>query len=130
MYQAVTKDITVTVEPEFLADRSQPDRGQYFWAYTVEIANGGDKAVQLKRRHWIITDGRGSVQEVKGAGVIGEEPIIEPGSSFTYTSGCPLETSDGFMVGRYGMIGEDGEAFEVEIPSFSLHLPSPRRTLN
>ncbi len=130
MYQAVTNDITVTVEPEFLAERSQPERGQYFWAYTIEIANGGNTAVQLKRRHWIITDGRGAVQEVKGAGVIGEEPIIEPGSSFTYTSGCPLETSDGFMVGRYAMVSEDGTSFEVDIPSFSLHLPSPRRTLN
>jgi ApaG protein len=129
MYQATTKAIKVTVEPEFMADRSEPERGQYFWAYTVEISNGGESAVQLKRRHWIITDARGSVHEVKGAGVIGEEPIIEPGSSFRYTSGCPLETSDGFMKGHYGMIGEDGEAFEVEIPSFSLHLPS-RRTLN
>ena len=130
MYKAITRGISVTVEPQYLADRSDPARGQYFWAYTIEIANHGDAAVQLKRRHWIITDGRGQRHEVKGPGVVGEEPIIEPGEAFRYTSGCPLDTPDGFMVGSYDMIGEDGGVFRVEIPAFSLDSPASRRTLN
>jgi ApaG protein len=130
MYQAITRMIAVTVEPRYLPDRSEPERRQYFWAYTVDIENRGKKAVQLKRRHWIITDGRGGKQEVKGPGVVGEEPIIAPGESFRYTSGCPLDTPDGFMAGSYTMIGEDGDTFDVEIPTFSLDLPASRRVLN
>jgi ApaG protein len=130
MYQAITRDISVTVEPQYLADRSEPARQQYFWAYTIEIANNGPTAVQLKRRHWIITDGRGKRHEVKGPGVVGEEPIIEPGTSFRYTSGCPLDTPDGFMVGSYDMIGDDGGVFSVAIPAFSLDSPQSRRVLN
>jgi ApaG protein len=130
MYQATTRDISVTVEPQYLADRSEPAKRQYFWAYTVEIANLGTTAVQLKRRHWIITDGRGQRQEVKGPGVVGEEPIIEPGTSFRYTSGCPLDTPDGFMVGSYDMISDDGGVFTVAIPAFSLDSPESRRVLN
>jgi len=86
--------------------------------------------VQLKRRHWIITDGRGVKHEVKGAGVVGEEPIIGPGESYSYTSGCPLDTPDGFMVGQFTMISEDGDTFQVDIPAFSLDMPAPRRVLN
>jgi ApaG protein len=130
MYQAITSDICVTVVPQYLADRSEPARRQYFWAYTIEIENRGRTAVQLKRRHWIITDGRGQRHEVKGAGVVGEEPIIEPGATFRYTSGCPLDTPDGFMVGTYDMIGEDGRSFAVNIPAFSLDSPETSRTLN
>jgi ApaG protein len=130
MYKAITRDISVTVEPEFLADRSDPDRNQFFWAYTVEISNLGASPVQLKRRHWIITDGRGQRHEVKGPGVVGEEPIIEPGEAFRYTSGCPLDTPDGFMVGSYDMIDENGGVFSVDIPAFSLDSPGTRRTLN
>jgi ApaG protein len=130
MYQATTRDISVTVQPQYLADRSEPAKRQYFWAYTVEIANQGMTAVQLKRRHWIITDGRGQRHEVKGPGVVGEEPIIEPGTSFRYTSGCPLDTPDGFMVGSYDMIGDDGSSFTVAVPAFSLDSPESRRVLN
>jgi ApaG protein len=130
MYQAITRDICVTVAPQYLADRSEPARRQFFWAYTIEIENRGRSAVQLKRRHWIITDGRGHRHEVKGAGVVGEEPIIEPGETFSYTSGCPLDTPDGFMVGSYDMIGEDGRTFAVDIPAFSLDSPGTQRTLN
>jgi ApaG protein len=130
MYQAITRDICVTVEPQYLADRSDPEKRQFFWAYTVAIENRGAAAVQLKRRHWIITDGRGHRHEVKGQGVVGEEPIIEPGESFQYTSGCPLNTPDGFMVGSYDMIGDDGGVFSVAIPAFSLDSPEGRRVLN
>jgi ApaG protein len=130
MYQAITRDICVTVEPQYLADRSDPEKRQFFWAYTVEIENRGATAVQLKRRHWIITDGRGQRHEVRGPGVVGEEPIIEPGERFRYTSGCPLDTPDGFMVGSYDMIGDDGGVFSVAIPAFSLDSPEGRRVLN
>ncbi len=130
MYQAVTHMIAVTVEPQYQPDRSEPAKRQYFWSYTVEITNHSPKAVQLKRRHWIITDGFGKKHEVRGAGVVGEEPIIGPGESYRYTSGCPLETPDGFMVGQYTMIGEDGDTFLVDIPAFSLDIPAPRRVLN
>jgi ApaG protein len=130
MYKAVTRDISVSVEPEYVAERSAPGESRFFWAYTIEIENNGAHAVQLKRRHWIITDGRGHREEVRGAGVVGEEPIIEPGESFRYTSGCPLTTPDGFMVGSYDMIADNGDVFSVAIPAFSLHLPGPRRVLN
>ncbi len=130
MYQATTHDIRVTVEPQYLADRSEPEKRQFFWSYTVRIENLGRFAVQLKRRHWIITDGRGQRHEVKGPGVVGEEPIIEPGESFSYTSGCPLDTPDGFMTGSYDMIGDDGGSFSIAIPAFSLDSPASRRTLN
>lgn len=130
MYQAITHGIAVTVEPQYLADRSEPSKRQYFWAYTVEIANQGTQTVQLKRRHWIITDGRGQKHEVSGPGVIGEEPIIAPGESFRYTSGCPLDTPDGFMVGSYDMISDSGQPFKVDIPAFSLDIPASRRILN
>ena len=130
MYQAITHQIVVTVEPQYMPDRSEPAKRQWFWAYTIEIENKSSRAVQLKRRHWIITDGRGVKQEVKGPGVVGEEPIIGPGESFRYTSGCPLDTPDGFMVGQYTMIGEDGDSFLVDIPAFSLHIPATRRVLN
>jgi ApaG protein len=130
MYRSVTRGISVSVVPQFLADRSDPQRNVWFWAYTVEIENRGQAAVQLKRRHWIITDGRGQRQEVRGDGVVGEEPIIEPGESFSYTSGCPLETPQGIMVGSYQMISESGEVFDVAIPAFSLDTPDSRRVLN
>jgi ApaG protein len=130
MYHAITHDISVTVEPQYLADRSEPSKRQFFWAYTVEIENRGQRTVQLKRRHWTITDGRGQKHEVSGPGVIGEEPVIAPGESFRYTSGCPLDTPDGFMVGSYDMIGDTGDRFTVAIPAFSLDIPANRRILN
>ena len=130
MYRAVTRNIEVTVSARFLADRSAPDKGQFFWAYTIEIANNGSETVQLKTRYWHITDGQGRVQEVRGAGVVGEEPVIEPGESFEYTSGVPLQTPSGFMVGRYGMVTDSGERFDIDIPAFSLDCTHGSRTIN
>lgn len=130
MYRALTRDIRVTVEPRYLPDESEPDNGRWFWAYQVEIANLGDSTVQLRARHWIITDALGRVQEVRGAGVVGEEPVLEPGASYSYTSGCPLSTPSGIMVGTYRMETPDGGAFDVAIPAFSLDLPDARPTLN
>jgi ApaG protein len=130
MYRAVTRNIAVSVTPRFLADRSAPDKGQYFWAYTIEIANTGGETVQLKTRYWHITDAVGRIQEVRGAGVVGEEPVIPPGESFEYTSGVPLQTPSGIMTGRYGMVTEAGEHFEIEIPTFSLDSAYASRTIN
>jgi ApaG protein len=129
-YRTVTRDIEVTVSPRFLADRSAPAKGQYFWAYTIEISNHGPDTVQLKTRYWHITDATGRVQEVRGAGVVGEEPVIAPGKSFEYTSGVPLQTSSGFMTGHYGMVSEKGEHFDIAIPAFSLDSAHASRTLN
>jgi ApaG protein len=130
MYRAITRNIEVTVTPKFLADRSAPDQGQFFWAYTIEIANNGGETVQLKTRYWNITDATGRVQEVRGAGVVGEEPVIAPGKSFEYTSGVPLQTPSGFMAGRYGMVTEGGERFDIDIPAFSLDSVHAPRTIN
>lgn len=129
MYRANTRDIEVTVTPKFLPERSSPEKGQFFWAYTISIANNGPRAVQLKTRHWIITDATGRRQEVRGDGVVGEQPVIEPGGSFEYTSGVPLPTPSGFMSGSYGMV-EDNGAFDIDIPAFSLDSPDGKRTIN
>lgn len=130
MYHAITRQIEVTVEPQFLPERSAPDKQQFFWSYTITIVNSGDETVQLKTRHWIITDGTGRSQEVRGEGVIGEQPVLAPGERFEYTSGVPLTTPSGFMTGRYQMVSDSGEQFEVDIPLFSLDSPDARRTLN
>jgi ApaG protein len=130
MYRALTRDIEVKVTPRFIPDRSSPQEGLYFWAYTIEIANRGRETVQLKTRHWRITDALGRLQEVKGAGVVGEEPVLEPGESFEYTSGVPLPTSSGFMVGTYGMVNAGGESFDIEVPAFSLDAPDAERVIN
>lgn len=130
MYTAVTDGIQVTVLPEFMAERSEPDQGQYFWTYTVEIVNRRSRMVQLIARHWLITDGNGKIEEVQGLGVVGEQPVLQPGQSFRYTSGCPLTTPNGIMAGSYRMADDAGGTFEVEIPAFSLDMPEMRRTLN
>jgi ApaG protein len=130
MYRAVTRNIEVTVAPRFLPERSSLERNFFFWAYKIEISNRGKTTVQLKTRHWRITDGFGRLQEVRGAGVVGEEPVLEPGASFEYTSGVPLQTPSGFMVGTYGMVSSDGERFEIAIPAFSLDNPGTTRTIN
>jgi ApaG protein len=129
-YRAITRDIEVSVEPRFLEEQSRPESSQYFWAYTIEIANHGAETVQLRTRHWRITDGHGRLQEVRGPGVVGEQPILAPGDSFIYTSGCPLETPDGVMVGAYRMMTEAGDEFDVDIPAFSLDSPHSKRVLN
>ena len=130
MYRAVTRNIEVTVTPRFLSDRSAPEKGHFFWAYTIGISNNGAETVQLKTRYWHITDAQGRVQEVRGAGVVGEEPVLGPGKSFEYTSGVPLPTSSGFMTGTYGMVTDGGEHFDIEIPTFSLDSAHASRTIN
>ena len=130
MYRAVTRKIEVTVTPRFVQERSSPNNGYFFWAYTIDIANLGSETVQLKTRHWRITDALGRLQEVKGPGVVGEEPILKPGESYEYTSGVPLPTPSGFMGGSYGMVTGEGEHFDIEIPSFSLDSSYAERTIN
>lgn len=130
MYRAITRGIEVKVTPRFLPERSSPENGYYFWAYSIEIVNHGKETVQLRTRHWRITDAHGRVQEVRGAGVVGEQPRLAPGESFEYTSGVPLPTPSGFMVGSYGMVTAAGEHFDIAIPAFSLDAPGVRRTVN
>ena len=130
MYTAVTRDIQITVLPQYLADQSDPDEGRYVWAYTIEVANLGRRTVQLVARHWVITDAAGKVETVSGIGVVGEQPVLNPGETFRYTSGCPLSTSSGVMEGHYRMIDDAGAAFDVEIPAFSLDSPQTKRVLN
>jgi ApaG protein len=130
MYRAVTRQIEVTVEPNFLPERSSAEHRQFFWSYTVVITNSGKETVQLRTRHWIITDASGRRQEVRGEGVIGEQPVLKPGARFEYTSGVPLPTASGFMAGRYEMLSESGERFEIDVPAFSLDSPDVKRTLN
>lgn len=130
MYRALTRNIEVTVEPSFMPEKSSLPHRQYFWAYRIAIHNRGAETVQLKSRHWIITDANGREQVVKGAGVVGEQPVLPPGEKFEYTSGVPLETPSGFMTGRYQMVTDRGEPFEIDIPTFSLDNPAGPRTLN
>ena len=130
MYTAVTHDIQVTVLPAFMPERSEPEEDRYFWSYTIEIANLGQRVMQLVARHWVITDGEGRVEEVKGLGVVGEQPVIQPGESFRYTSGCPLTTPSGIMAGTFRMTDEAGMVLDIEIPAFSLDSPAERRVLN
>ncbi len=130
MYTATTHDIRVTVEPQFMADRSLPGQNRYFWSYTIEIANLGRATVRLRSRYWRITDAQGHVDEVRGPGVVGEEPVLEPGGSFTYTSGCPLSTPSGIMAGSYQMERPDGTQFDITVPAFSLDSPHERMRAN
>jgi ApaG protein len=130
MYRAVTRRIEVTVEPNFLPERSSVENRQYFWSYTIVITNTGQETVQLRTRHWIITDAVGRKQEVRGEGVIGEQPVLAPGERFEYTSYVPLPTASGFMTGRYQMVSESGERFEIDVPTFSLDSPDSKRVLN
>ncbi|MCF4126625.1 Co2+/Mg2+ efflux protein ApaG [Methylobacterium sp. SyP6R] len=130
MYKAETRGISVSVQPRFVEEESSPDSGRYFFAYTVEITNNGSEQVQLRSRHWRIVDGRGEMQEVRGAGVVGKQPVLGPGESFSYTSGCPLTTPDGTMEGTYTMATADGRSFEAAIPAFSLDSPHVRRVMH
>ena len=130
MYRETTRAIQVTVEPNFVEAESSPDEGRYFWAYKIEIVNLGEEVVQLRSRHWRITDASGRTEEVHGAGVVGKQPVLKPGETFSYTSGCPLPTSSGIMVGSYQMQNDAGELFSIAIPAFSLDLPDVRRTVN
>jgi ApaG protein len=130
MYSAITREIRVQVEPIYLDDQSEPDDAQYVWAYRVQIENEGTETVQLLTRYWHITDGMGRVQEVRGAGVVGEQPVLNPGESYEYTSGTPLPTPSGIMKGSYQMRTPAGEKFDIEVPAFSLDCPHETRRLN
>lgn len=124
MYTAITKDIKVSVKPVYLEGQSTPDERHFVWAYQVKIENQSAATVQLINRYWKITDALGRVQEVRGEGVVGEQPVLKPGQSFEYTSGTPLPTSSGIMLGRYEMEDEGGKRFEIDVPAFSLDMPS------
>ena len=129
-YEARTRDVVVRVKTNYLAEQSDPIESRYVWAYTIEIENHSDETVQLVSRRWKITDGRNKTEEVSGAGVIGEQPRLKPREAFRYTSGCPLTTPSGEMRGAYQMLTDKGEAFEAEVPAFSLHLPGAHRKVN
>lgn len=130
MYESVTRNIHVVVRPKYLQSQSRPDDDHFVWAYTITIANKGVEIVTLRSRHWKITDDRGKMQEVRGEGVVGEQPTLAPGESFEYTSGVPLSTPSGFMVGTYQMETTGGERFDVDIPAFSLDSPQSHRLIN
>ena len=123
MYTRTTRQIKVTIFPIYLAEQSLPNENHYVWAYTVQLNNLGDETVQLINRYWHITDANGAVQEVRGPGVIGEQPILEPGAEFRYTSGVSLKTPSGIMTGEYEMITPEQEIFHIDIPPFSLDSP-------
>ena len=130
MYNALTRSIAVSVEPFFVEDQSKPDEQRWVFGYRIKIANQGQETVQLVARHWRITDAIGRMIEVKGEGVVGEQPRLEPGGSFEYTSGTPLATPTGMMLGSYRMVTEAGETFDVRIPPFSLDAPGSEPTLH
>ena len=130
MYERVSRSIKVVVQPQYLDGQSKPEEDHFVWAYTITVENHGRETVTLRTRYWKITDATGKVQEVRGAGVVGETPTLKPGDSFTYTSGCPLKTPSGFMVGAYQMQNAAGELFNVEIPPFSLDSPHDRHAIN
>lgn len=130
IYAHTTKDITVRVVVHYVAHQSDPDEPRHVWSYFINIENNGPQSVQLLSRHWIITDGFGRVEEVKGDGVVGKQPHIAPGDSYDYSSGCALATASGTMYGCYHMVLADGQAVEAAIPGFSLHLPGAMAHLN
>jgi len=129
-YELETRRIRVAVRPAYLDDQSSPEDDRFVWSYTVTIENRSTEPVQILSRYWNIVDGTGRVQEVRGAGVVGAQPVIAPGESFQYTSGCPLETASGTMSGRYQMMSASGESFEAEIPAFLLESPYERRQIH
>lgn len=123
-HAATTEGVTVRVAVSYLPEQSEPARGRWFWAYHIRIENDSDRTVQLLTRHWIITDGRGARHSVEGEGVVGVQPLIAPGASYDYVSGCPLQTPNGAMQGSYRLIGEDGMQFDAAIPRFALTAPA------
>jgi ApaG protein len=130
MYNAITRDIEVLVTPRYLPQRSKPREQQYAFSYTIVISNRGQHTVQLLARHWTVTDEKGQSRDVHGEGVVGEQPVLEPGQSFEYTSGVPLPTPTGMMFGTYSMRSDDGDVFDVAIPAFSLDADGARRSVN
>ncbi len=129
-YKANTRGIVVSVVPAYLEPDSSPFNSHYLWAYRVTIENQGRETVQLLSRHWMITNARGELTEVKGSGVMGKQPLLEPGESHSYTSGAHLNTPSGMMGGSYQMESDSGERFDVEIPTFSLDSPNQGVSLN
>ena len=123
-HAATTREITVRVAVSYLPEQSEPRRGRWFWAYHIRVENGSKRRVKLLTRHWTITDGRGGKSQVDGDGVVGEQPVIAPGDAYDYVSGCPLVTPTGAMEGHYGMVGEDGQGFDIAIPRFPLVAPA------
>lgn len=123
MFEQKTGNVIVRVEPDFLPEQSSPSEGRFIWAYTVEIENQGDIELQVVERFWQIADSHGMVQEVRGEGVVGEKPVLQPGETFRYTSGAPLSAPSGMMLGTYSMKAPDGEPFAVDIPPFALDGP-------
>ncbi|HYN09301.1 MAG TPA: Co2+/Mg2+ efflux protein ApaG [Vicinamibacterales bacterium] len=121
--EEVTRGVRISVLSEYAADRSNPPRNEWFFLYTITITNEGHDVVQLISRYWVITDAGGHVEEVKGPGVVGQQPTLSPGQSFTYTSGCPLTTPFGTMQGTYQMVTKSGEFFDVKIAPFTLSGP-------
>lgn len=130
MFRATTRSIEVNVSLKFQENESNPKNKCWFWSYTVEITNHSEIVVQLRSRHWRIVNSDGEMHEVRGAGVVGEEPILRSGESFRYTSSCPLDTASGFMSGFYQMQDTDGDMFDIAIPSFPLDIPGANRVLN
>jgi ApaG protein len=130
MYRATTRNVQITVTPEYSSDRSSPGEDEYFWAYTIEILNLGEDAVQLISRHWKITDAAGRTEEVMGAGVVGKQPLLRKGERFEYTSGVPLKTPSGLMSGTYQMVTDLGDRFDAEVPAFSLDAPQAKRVVH
>ncbi len=129
-YEQITRGIRVSVTPAFIEEQSDPDEGDFLWSYAITIENTGPETVQLLSRYWHITDAHGRIQEVRGPGVVGAQPVLEPGQVFEYESGCPLPTPSGAMSGRYHMRTASGENFEVEIPIFLLESPYERRQIH
>lgn len=123
LFEKVTHSIRVAIYTHYLAEQSDPETNKYVWAYQVSISNEGQETVQLLNRYWHITDSTGEIKEVRGEGVVGERPTIKPGDIYRYTSGTPLKSSSGFMTGSYEMIGEAGELFDVDVPTFPLDTP-------
>lgn len=130
MYKAVTRGVSVTVTSRYMPEESSPGESRYFFAYSIEIINGSPERLQLRSRHWRIVDGKGQLHEVRGEGVVGEQPVLGPGESFSYTSGCPLTTPDGTMQGSYVMEAASGETFLAEIPAFPLESPHVKRVMH
>ena len=127
MYETITRGIRIAVEPDYQEDQSEPEEGRYVWSYTVRIANESGETVRLRTRTWRIVDAAGRARTIRGSGVGGEEPLILPGETFVYTSGAPLASPSGLMLGSYGMETASGEAFEADVPAFSLDSPHDLR---
>jgi len=130
MFTATTHGVTITVMPVYIDERSKPEENAYFWAYRVSIENNAVETLQLLSRYWKITDSLGRVEEVEGSGVVGEQPVLSPGATYAYTSGCPLTTPSGIMVGHYVMKRRDGHTLRVDIPAFPLDLPDLDPVIN